>query len=669
LPGINPGSGGAINTGGGHSTDTNLGYSDTFSYVKGRHSIQLGFDVRFLQLNRADTSNLNGGSYNFSASDTNCNTGKTPGCATAGGSALASMILGIIDSYSLKTNLETFHYRWHYYAGFVQDDWRIAQKLTLNLGLRYNVETPRTETNDRQGTFVANIPVVNNGPNPDGAFVFSGSNGLSRHLWPINWTGIEPRIGFAYALRQSLTLRGSFGILHAPLSGLGTNIIPDLSQPDQNTSNGGGGQNPAYWTNYITNQVATVQPPTQGNSGILFSYLNGQLDYVDQRKMVPYSQVWGLSIQKGFGASSMLEIAYSGQHSVHLFSAPIDQNIPSLNTIYSAISTHANLTATNLANAYNPSPANETSLQALNPYQQFFNSPMPSAYDRLGSASYNALYVQYLQRMWKSLRIISSFTWSKSLDNFSSGATDLSNTTNVFGYSQVQNPYDLHGERSYSMYDIPFKFTNGFTYQLPFRQSKRAGLEALAYNVFVAGWSASGITNLQDGYPYAIDLGTNGYFFSVSTSGDGNALQGAQLRPNRVPGVPVKRANYRRDPFGLNAGGGLLNPAAFSVPGSLNNPQFGNVPRTMGDVRNPSSFFFDASLAKNYRFHNGQTLQFRAQGINVLNHTNFFLAGRTLLSAYVASTDTWTPSASFGDAGQTDQTPGRVIQLELRYAF
>jgi len=261
LSGINPGSGGAINTGGGYTTDTNLGYSDTLSYVRGRHSIQVGVDVRFLQLNRADTSNLNGGTYSFSASDTNCSTSGssgTPGCSTAGGSPLASLILGIEHSYSLKTNLETFHYRWHYYAGFIQDDWRVSQRLTLNLGLRYNVETPRTEKDNRQGTFVASIPVSNSGPNQNGAFVFSGSNGLSRHLWPINWTGIEPRVGFAFAPRPSVSIRGSFGILHGPLTGLGMNIIPDLSQPNQNTSNGAGGANPAYWTNYITNPVATV---------------------------------------------------------------------------------------------------------------------------------------------------------------------------------------------------------------------------------------------------------------------------------------------------------------------------------------------------------------------------------------------------------------------------
>ena len=682
LPGISPGSGGAINTGGGFTWDTNLGFSDTFSFVSGRHSVQIGADIRLLQLNRADTSNLNGGGYAFSASDTN---------NTNGGNALESFDLGIIRSYTLKTTLETFHYRWHYYAGFVQDDYRVLSNVTLNLGLRYNVETPRTEADNRQGTFVANIPVVNPGPTAIGAFVFNGSNGLSRHLWPINFTGIEPRIGIAIAPNPTMTVRASFSILHSPLTGLGTNIVPDLSAPNQNTSAGAGGQNPAFWTNYITNQVAAVQPPILGNSGALFTFPNGTLDYVSQRNAVPYSEVWGLSLQQTFGRNSVFEMVYSGQRNLHLFSVPISQNIPSLPTLLNAIATHQNLTS-NIAGGNAYGLGNETGLQALNPYQQFFNNPINSDYDRLGSQSYHALYLHFIQRTGKGLTLRSAFTWSKSLDNFSSGATDLSNTTNVFGYAQVQNPYDLPAERSYSTNDVPFTFANAYTYRLPFDYDKHRGLRALVHNTLLAGWSTSGILNLRDGYPYAINLGTNGYFFSTLPGGaansGGNALQGAQLRPNRVPGVPVKRANYRSDPFGISGNGGILNPAAFTVPGSLDNPQFGNVPRTLGDVRNPATFFFDASVVKNIRIHE-QHLRIGVQAANVLNHTNFFLAGRTLTSGFVApatavtlgpndcingdgprsTSGCFTTNSTFGNMGQTNPTPGRVFQFEAIYAF
>ena len=560
IPGLGLGSGGAINTGGGFTRDTNLGYSDNFSYVSGRHAIQIGVDTRLLQLNRADTSNLNGGGYSFSAADTN---------SSSGGNALESLILGIVHSYTLRTSLETFHYRWHYYAGYVQDDWRILPRLTLNLGLRYNVETPRTESDNRQGTFVPNIPVVNSGPNGFGAFAFSGSNGLSRHLWPINYTGIEPRVGIAFSPNPTMTVRASFSILHAPLTGLGTNIIPDLSAPNQNTSAGAGGVNPAFWTNYITNQVALVQPPITGNTGVLFTFPNGTLDAVNQHNSVPYSEVWGFSIQQSFGHNNVFEMSYSGQHNVHLFSVPIAQNIPSLSVILNAIATHADLKTVNIPNAYGLGL--ENGIQALNPYQQFFNNPINSDYDRLGSQTYHALYLHFVERPRKGLTLHSAFTWSKSLDNFSSGATDLSNTTNVFGYSSVQNPYDLRAERSYSTNDVPFVFSNAYTYAFPFHYSPRPGFFTMARNLLLADWSTSGVLNFRDGYPLSINLGSDGYFFSTlagstTRASGGDALQGAQLRPNRVPGVPVKNPDYRHDPFGIGPNGGLLNINAFSVP-------------------------------------------------------------------------------------------------------
>jgi hypothetical protein len=183
-------------------------------------------------------------------------------------------------------------------------------------------------------------------------------------------------------------------------------------------------------------------------------------------------------------------------------------------------------------------------------------------------------------------------------------------------------------------------------------------------NLLITNWSSSSILSVQDGYPYALNLGNNGYFYSTSSTGvTGNALQGAQLRPSRIRGIPVKRSNYRKDPFGITSSGGILNPAAFYVPGSIDNPQFGNVPRTMGDVRNPVSLFLDASLTKQFQFSGKKVLQIRAQAQNALNHVNFFLAGRTL------ETSSFGANASFGNMGQTDQTPGRAVQLEARYVF
>ena len=210
----NVGSGGVVLSN-GRTLDVNLGLTDNYSFQKGLHTLKIGGDVRFLQQNRADTSSLHGGDYGFSAaeSDRNGSSSSTtnPSCPTAlaavqnsgfnlancitesmdttkgatvvgainttngvGGTPGASFILGAPHSYVARTQVVPFYYRWKYAATYIQDDWRILPKLTLNLGFRYNFETPRYEKYNRQGTFDPNVAGALNGQAAQGAFVFSG---------------------------------------------------------------------------------------------------------------------------------------------------------------------------------------------------------------------------------------------------------------------------------------------------------------------------------------------------------------------------------------------------------------------------------------------------------------------------------------------------------------
>jgi hypothetical protein len=671
------GSGGTINTPGGLALDTILGVSNDLSWVRGRHSFHVGADIRFLHLNRADPSDMYGGEYDFSAGDTNS--------GSAGGSALAAFELGIINQFHIKEVLTTFRYRWQYYAGYLQDDFRVSNNLTLNLGIRYNVETPRYEVNNQQGSFIPTVNGTVSGTNTTGAFVFAGSAGRSRYMFPINFKGVEPRIGLAFVPRSWMTVHASYSLIHAPLSGIGAAVVPDLSVPNQNFTNGGGGQNSTYWANYVTNPIGTINPPIQQTSGVIYVSPNSSASfpYVDQSNSVPYVQLYGASLQFQVSRNAVFGAAYSGSSGHHLFTPPITYNVPSLSNLLNSVQTHQNLGSATYNNPFGL--GKENGLQLLRPYQNFAFDAVNSAYDRYGSSNYNALLLNYNQRLSAGLLVMAGYSWQKSMDNASSGYTD-GNSEDIFGIFNPQTPYTYQGEWSLSTYDIPSRATAGYSYMLPFGRGKQFLSKSRWVDLLVGGFSTGGVFSMQSGYPLAIELGNNGYWFSTTytygpngtgtgtsrcTNGNGgSALTGAVLRPNRVPGVAVINPQWRNDPFGITTGTGFINRAAFSVPGSLDNPALGNVPRTLGAIRNPRSAFFDVTLRKAIQIHDQHTLTLAANVINVMNHTNFFVASKNIYGSFNATTNTFAPPSSVAGAmGQTSQTPGREIQFEARYSF
>ncbi len=663
------GSGGAI-VDGGTSLDTNLGVADDFSFIHGNHSFKFGIDTRFFQLNRTDVSNLYGGGYVFRASETSL--------GANGGSPFASLILGAINSYTVKTTVVPFYYRWHYYSGYFQDSRKVRPNLTLNLGMRYNLETPRYEKYNRQGSFDPTVTGTLNGKPVTGAFVFSGENGQQKYLWPINYKGFEPRVGIAYAPYSFMTLRAAYSLVHTPLTGQGNNIIPDLNVPSQSIANGQGGVSSSAWVNYITNPVGPIAPAIPLSGGPLFTFPSGtNLPYVDQSDVVPYVQLWSGSLQMQVGHNSAIEVAYSGQKGTHLFGTPINYNLPSFGALVQGIKSHANFVSRNIANQYGL--GNMTLQESLRPYQQFYNNAIDSAFDRNGSSTYHALYVTFRQRLSNGLLVNGSYTWSKSIDDVSSGATDTSNNglSDAFGFARPQNPYDLKAERSISTFDIPHKVSIGYSYDLPVGGNHLLPIKNKVLDFIFGGWTTSGLMTAQSGYPIYIRLGVNGYYFSTLPGGQpgsgGYAVQDVFVRPNIVPGVPLINPNWKQDPFGLTPGGGYLNPAAFTVPGSLDNPQLGTASRTLASLRSPSNFYFDASLRKKFRIFDKGFVEIRSDFINVLNHANYLFGAQdsfhTLYTGFNTATNSFITSANFGKLSRDATPPGRAIRLGIKVSF
>jgi hypothetical protein len=670
LDGLSAGSGGAT----GKSLNQIFSYGDDFSFLVGRHSLKIGGEWRSLQLDRVDDTSLYGGNYGFSSGTTNN--------GSAGGNGTASFILGEINSFTIRRP-QPFYYRWKYMAGYIQDNWKATSKLTVNLGMRYNLELPRKEKNNLQGTFLPGLTGSLNGVAATGGFQFAGAGGLQHGLWPTNYKGFEPRLGFAYQPTKFMTVRASYSLIHIALTGTSDSTYPDLQPAALQFGGVTGGTIPNQLVSYITNPInlpATL--PGVSTSGPLFTYLSsGYLAAINQSDAVPYTQLWSASLQFQVSRSAVVEFTYAGQKGTHLFNEPIQLNTPSLPSILGAISNHTNLSPSNVANVYGLTTT-ETGAQALNPYQQFYNNPIYTAFDRNASSNYNAVYISGNERVKGGLTFQGSLVWSKSMDNDSSDTLG-DGITGEFGEAQSQSPYDQNGvasgvpEYSLSTFDIPLRVSGGFVWDIPVGRGKALNISNRVVDFVVGGWQTSGIFSSEAGYPIWVALSGPGYFISntpatgtagIKYGGNGTPINTARggfvLRPNIVPGVPLIKPNWHHDPFGTTAAGGYLNPAAFAVPGSPDHPAFGNASRTLGAARNPVTTYYDMSVRKTFPVAPRGRVDFtlKIDAINVLNHPNFLFnpnSGHTYTNGINSTTGVYNVSSTFGDLNGA--TNGRTV--------
>ena len=262
--------------------NASYGFGDDFSIQRGSHNIKFGVNYRAMEANLHSFTNYYGGGWSGStgteageldtATGQPCTQTYTPTtCASESGSVLAGYILGEIGGYSVYAP-HAFYYRWKYGAAYFQDNWRASSKLTLNLGIRWQVETPRMEKYNYQGSFIPTGTGTLNGVATTGGFAYSGTNGLPETLWAVNYKEFEPRIGFAYQPARFMTVRGAYTLVHAPLTGLGTNIVPNLSGASSASvgSNGFGGNNDNWYVNLINNPISSAnlnpQAPVRSNA-------------------------------------------------------------------------------------------------------------------------------------------------------------------------------------------------------------------------------------------------------------------------------------------------------------------------------------------------------------------------------------------------------------------
>jgi hypothetical protein len=384
-----------------------------------------------------------------------------------------------------------------------------------------------------------------------------------------------------------------------------------------------------------------------------------------------------------------LQATYNGTRGTHLVGPFTNAlNVPSLGTIINAIQTNQNLGAS-APNKYgitqNGALVSETNLQLLNPYQNFYNQALPEIYPRGGTMEYNGLYLSVNQRLGYGLSMLANYTWSKILDNIPD--TNTGANGGGFGSAPPQNPNNPNAEWSVASFDQPSRLKLGYTYDLPIGRGQLLDARNGFLNQVIGNISTAGIATFADGFPNAITLGTGGYFVSTTPSGTNgcttsgtakyctaNALpSGYTLRPNIVPGVPLINKNWKQNALNSNFTP-YLNPAAFAVPGSLNNPALGNAPRLLANARSPREALFDMRFTKGVRFAERYRVNVNATFSNVFNHPVYYGVNRVLNSSNTVSnvTGTVTPvaSATFGQFNQS-QTAGmsRIIRVGAEFIF
>ena len=598
--------------------ENSFDYSDVVTLIRNRHILKFGGEVLAYQDNSTPWGNINAGTFNFSGAFTQLAPNK------GGGLGYADFLLGQVASWN-ASNTPIVGFREKVPQFFIQDDWKVTPNLTVNLGLRYQIQQGWHEVKNRIGDF--DPTVINPVTNTPGAMWFGGQNGRT-NLENTVYDIFLPRVGFAYSPFSNWVFRGGFGLYDGPWSldtyaggaeGLGTNSHGSLTSTNQ--------INPVFVLSQATSaNLNYVGPNTSPAS------FNGQgPPYYPRNTPVLRTFQWSFSVEHQFGGSSMVQVAYVGNHGRNL-SFPYDPN-----------QVFGNLLAQSAANSANA--------QNLRPYPQF-KTIGGNAYN--GLSNYDALQLTYTKRYSKGLQFSANYTYSKMLDD-----QDSSGWGSRDGSQYWQSAYNPGMNYSLSNFDLPNMFKGDLVYDLPFGKGRTFLNSNGLLDAVLGGWQIGGTWVLESGRPFTPLVGTQNLSGALSGNWYPNLIGNPNVANQSVSGWFNACTIL---PNGTTSPAGCTNPAwAVPTPGT-----FGNAGRNI--LRGPGIEDVDISLGKNFRFplpHESGNLQIRFDALNALNHPNFSTPGNNLGTSgagiITSTTNNYnTTNNSFGQ---------RLIQLGVRVSF
>ena len=587
----------------------------------GSHSLSAGFTQVVLQ---SGGGRIYATTFNFGSVST---AGPNPQTASAStsGDAFASMLLGVGTGGSTGVSVLPFNSK-HYYGGYVQDDWKITRKLTVNLGLRYEYQTAPTDRFNQQSFFDFNAtnPISSAlGSTVLGTVVYNGVNGVRRGLYNPSSTDFAPRLGLAYQATSKLVVRSGFGLFYVP-SYLGGGSTQGYGQSTPWVTTTSNGFTPE---NTLDNPFPNGVLPQTGNSLGAMTNVGYSTGGTQSNRPDPYMVQWMGGVQYAITNNDMIDVSYVGNRGVHM-----QQGSMNLNQLPTADLALGNQLLQQVPNPFYGTitgsgcgldGATVSYGQLLRPYPEFCDVSISQV---LNSWSrYDALQVSYTHRWSSGLNILASYTFSKFTDN-----TGGTNTWATVGYGvPIRNNYNLAAEKSVDGADIPHSLVVSYIYEIPVGKGKKIGsnMNAVA-NAVVGGWQLTGVSTFKSGIP-----------IGVTGAANNTGSFGGNQRPDLI-GDPTLQHQTIQEWF---------NTAAFGQPAPFT---FGNAPRYMSNVRAPGLQQFDIGIQKWFYWREILKLQFRGEMFNAFNRANFY-----------------SPDAGFGDAsfGRISATyPPRDIQFGLK---
>ena len=588
-----------------------LGVGNT--HILGAHTLRLGWEGRLLRVNDTESGSSTG-NFSFANATTQ---GPNPNAATAtAGNSIASLLLGV-GSGSMIISSKDVATQSKYFGAYLQDDWKVSRRLTLNLGLRYDVDIPRTERYNRMETFdpsapspLASRPGLNG---LTGGVVFVGVNGKNRRQYDPQWSNFGPRLGFAYQVAAKTVIRGGYGLFYAATyRGANATIGTQGFSAVTNYVGSPDGLTPAV---YLSNPFPTgLNRPVGSTQGLLTGIGSTFANPLQGDNHVPYTQNWDFNIQRQLGGDILVDAAYVGSHGVHLnMGGETDFNLNQL------IRRRSHW-APNSSRACEPVLRNhhDRSRSRRHDPAEFPAGAVPAIHWRAGQLPNRGLHhlsrvsVEGEKRFSHGLSTLLSYTAQKLIDDYSI----ISNVGNNTG--GIQNIYDGRNERSVSSNDISQRLVISGVYELPFGRGKFIGHNwNRVIDAAVGGWQVNGIATYQTGFPISITAPNNCTNCGNNTLRPNNNGQSAALSGP----ISARLTKY-------------FDTSVFSQPTAFT---FGNTARTLPDVRGPGQQNIDFSLFKNFRPIERMTVQFRAEAFNLLNQVVFGMPNGTLANAAFGS--------------------------------
>jgi hypothetical protein len=604
-------------------------YNDFVSLTRRNHELQVGGEFQRIQGN---TQSISAASFNFSDLETG-----QPGIPATGNS-FASFLLGNVDSASEAYTFVPIGTRYSYMALYVQDNWKLRPNLTVNLGVRYEIPFTRTQTHNTLASFDPSMSNPGAGGLP-GALAFAGSGAAPycncQRFSEINYSGVQPRIGFAYSLDKNIVIRGNFGMFEGTTGDTldngwrtnfsdGTNASPSFASPNL-------GVTPAF---NINDGFPAFQKPPQVSATL---DNGGNISYIAKRNgTTARISLWNFDVQNALPGGFLLDLGYVGNSGHHLGSALANpnQDNPNYLALGATLDDLLSSAAGQASGVPVPYPGfSGTVAQALRPYPQYLT--VEELAQNEANSSYNALQAKLQRRISRGgPMILVSYTWAKLLAD-----SDYAGPTGAGLVSGGQNSFNPRSERGLSTLQPPQIASISYVWQLPFGQGERyLHTRSLASALF-GGWEITGVQSYHSGEPFVVDIpNTLPIFNSI-------------LRPNRVLGVPLKGYQGNFNP----ATDVYLNGAAFSIPAPYT---FGDVRRTVDGIRSFAYYDEDLGVGRNIHLSEGITLFLQANAFNAFNRVVF------------GSPDTsdFGTNADFGHITSQGNSP-RLLQLQAKVSF